>query len=337
MQASHAPLHVQSSLCSWFTIAERKRAQSIPDGVQVFGSLAQKAQQVGGWAPPECLSLLQRVTTHSWLIPLPAAFPQCASTSPGPWSPSSLAHGRRSAGAGNAVPWLLAKAVADSVYAAATGLPPVNTVPLLKGYTGQSLGGGTTQQAGQAAGVAGVAAVVAGETGPLPAPAAMPGPAQGPAARRSRGAVLPAVLALQEALGKEGEDDLPVGASQQAPAAAPAACEAAPAAAKRSRVATDEAAGPRVPADVARPQQPVVEQPASAAAEAAPLAGSPASNGGGALAQGIVKIEEALQLAGETGAQREAAEAQGEAAAMAAGSSEQVSEQVDSDIEMLCS
>jgi hypothetical protein len=77
MQASHAPLHVQSSLCSWFTIAERKRAQSIPDGVQVFGSLAQKAQQVGGWAPPECLNLLQRVTTHSWLRPLPAAFPVC--------------------------------------------------------------------------------------------------------------------------------------------------------------------------------------------------------------------------------------------------------------------
>ena len=37
--------------------------------------------------------------------------------------------------------------------------------------------------------------------------------------------MLPAVLALQEALGKEGEDDLPVGASQQAPAAAPAAEE----------------------------------------------------------------------------------------------------------------
>jgi hypothetical protein len=32
------------------------------------------------------------------------------------------------------VPWLLAKAVADAVYSAATGLPPVNPVPCLKGF-----------------------------------------------------------------------------------------------------------------------------------------------------------------------------------------------------------
>lgn len=32
------------------------------------------------------------------------------------------------------MPWLLAKAVADAVYSAATGLPPVNPVPCLKGF-----------------------------------------------------------------------------------------------------------------------------------------------------------------------------------------------------------
>ena len=102
---------------------------------------------------------------------------------------------------------------------------------------------------------------------------------------------------------------------------------------KRSRVG---AAGARAPADLGHPQQPVVEHPAIAAAAAAP-ASSPASKGGRELAQGIVKIEEALQLAGEMGAQGQAAEAQEEAAATVAGSSKQLWEQVDSDIEMLCS
>ena len=215
------------------------------------------------------------------------------------------------------MPWLLAKAVADSVYAAATGLPPVNPVPPLKGYVGQGPAGANTPEAGPAAMAAGAAAA-------LPAPA--PAPLQQQAARRCSGAVLPAVLALQEALGREGEedDDLPVGAP---------ACEVVPAAAKRCRVATGgEAAGFLVPADLGQRQQ--LEQPACAAA--APPACAPASSGGKALAQGIVKVEKAL--AGEMGAPqcREAAEAPEKApAAAAAGGSEQEWEQVDSDIEML--
>lgn len=34
---------------SWLTLAERKRAQSLPDGTHLFGSLAEKGLQVGAW------------------------------------------------------------------------------------------------------------------------------------------------------------------------------------------------------------------------------------------------------------------------------------------------
>eukprot|EP00887_Chlorella_sp_A99_P001743 scaffold19.g1743.t1 len=71
----------------WFTLAERKRAQSLPDRTQLFGStLREKGVQVG-----------------------------------------------------NAVPYVLARAVAQAVYEASTGRPPPDPTPLLKGYVGKPL------------------------------------------------------------------------------------------------------------------------------------------------------------------------------------------------------
>ncbi|EFN54477.1 hypothetical protein CHLNCDRAFT_135136 [Chlorella variabilis] len=125
----------------WWTIAERKRAQSLPDRVQLFGTLGQKAEQVG-----------------------------------------------------NAVPWLQAKAVADAVYAAATGRPPVDPVPLLKGF-------GPVAEAAGAAGAAEDPAV-----GPVAGPDCVAGAGAGEAvvAAAAAGPVTPAAPLLAACRGVDG-------------------------------------------------------------------------------------------------------------------------------------
>lgn len=119
---------------SWFTVAERKRAQSLPDHVQLFGNVVEKGVQVGwgawnsrGWkggAPGACCAQPAAAATAACLLTA-SAWQLSSPLFPGPLGQ-----------VGNAVPWLLARAIAATVYEAATGRAPASQPPLLKGYNG---------------------------------------------------------------------------------------------------------------------------------------------------------------------------------------------------------
>lgn len=166
--------------------------------MQLFGTLGQKAEQVGNAVP--WLQVGRRrvvgantTTGGTWIsITIVGTNSTGACGEVGPRARQGQAGEAADPGCRATV--LQAKAVADAVYAAATGRPPVDPVPLLKGF-------GPVAEAAGAAGAAEDPAV-----GPVAGPDCVAGAGAGEAvvAAAAAGPVTPAAPLLAACRGVDG-------------------------------------------------------------------------------------------------------------------------------------